>query len=264
MDALMVEERINRYELERSCFAQISLPSVSDLRALLLSLGINGSLLLALAFTTENQSVSQQQFPPVLLKAVLVMPTTAPQKTEIDSEPVNDKGSDLEHTFAIKKANKGEKVSSASKVVGKSKEPQKLLVKEPSPQFKARKEETKLKIRDATQYYFNRLNAQRLHDIAKQSHSNKTHSNVKRNPKLSNSFNTENEDFLKSIEIVVDCSTLKGKLFSSLSKNKGITLHDRDFPMLAGDAVKSVQGTVKCRDHSSFQTHIDKYLNQLQ
>lgn len=192
------------------------------------------------------------------------MPTTAPQKTEIDSKPEHEKSSDLEHSAAIEKTKKGEKVSSASKVVGKPKESQKLLIKEPSPQFKARKEETRLKIRDATQYYINRLNVQRLHDIAKQSHSNKTHSNVKRNPKLSNSFNTENEDFLKSIEIVVDCSTLKGKLFSSLSKNKGITLHDRDFPTLAGDAVKSVQGTVKCREHSSFQTHIDKYLNQLQ
>jgi hypothetical protein len=217
-----------------------------------------------LAFTTENQSVSQQQFPPVLLKAVLVMPTTAPQKTEIDSKPEHEKSSDLEHSAAIEKTKKGEKVSSASKVVGKPKESQKLLVKEPSPQLKARTEESKLKIRDATKDYINRLNAQRLHDTANQSPSNKTHSNVKRDPKLSNSFNTENEDFLKSIETVVDCSTLKGKLFSSLSKNKGITLHDRDFPTLAGDAVKSVQGTVKCREHSSFQTHIDKYLNQLQ
>ena len=246
------------------CFAQVRLPSAPTLGALLLSLGINGSLLLALAFTTENQSVSQQQFPPVLLKAVLVMPTTAPQKTEIDSKPEHEKSSDLEHSAAIEKTKMGEKVSSASKVVGKPKESQKLLVKEPSPQLKARTEETKLKIRDATQYYINRLNAQRLHDIAKQSHLNKTHSNVKRNPKLSNSFNTENEDFLKSIEIVVDCSSIKGKLFSTLSKNKGGILNDRDFPTLAGDATKSVQGTVKCRDHSSFQTHIDKYLNQQQ
>ena len=260
----MVEPRIDRYELEGSCFNQISLPNASALGAFILSLGINGALLFVLAFTKENQSVSEQHFPPVLLKAVLVTPTSAPQKTEIDSEPVNEKGSDLEQSAAIEKTKKGEKVSSANKVVGKTKEPQKLLVKEPSPQFKARTEETKLKIRDATQDYINRLNAQRLHNIANQSPSSKTHSNVNRSRKLSHSFNTENEDFLKSIEIVVDCSTLKGKLFSSLSKNKGITLHDRDFPTLAGDAVKSVQGTVKCRDHSSFQTHIDKYLNQLQ
>ena len=264
MDALMVDSRIDRYELERSSLTQISLPSASELRALLLSLGINGSLLLALAFTTENESINQQHFPPVLLKAVLVMPTSAPQKTDIDSEPVNEKGSDLEHSAAIEKTKKGEKVSSANKVVGKTKEPQKLLVKEPSPQFKARTKETKLKIRDATQDYINRLNAQRLHDIANQSPSNKTHSNVKRNPKLSNSSNTENEDFLKSIEIVLDCSSIKGKLFSTLSKNKGVTLNDRDFPTLAGDATKSVQGTVKCRDHGSIQLHIDKYLNKLQ
>lgn len=217
----MVEPRIDRYELERSCFAQVRLPSAPTLRALLLSLGINGSLLLALAFTTENESVSQQDLPPVLLKAVLVMPTTAPQKTEIDSKPEHEEGSDLEHSVTIKKAKKGEKVSSASKVVGKPKEPQKLLVKEPSPQFKARTEETKLKIRDATKNYINRLNAQRLHDIANQSPTNKIHPNVKRNPKLSNSFNAENEEFLKTIEIVVDCSSIKGKLFSTLSKNKG-------------------------------------------
>ena len=118
----MVDSRIDRYELERSSLTQISLPSASDLRALLLSLGINGSLLLALAFTTENESINQQHFPPV-------MPTSAPQKTDIDSEPVNEKGSDLEHSAAIEKTKKGEKVSSANKVVGKTKEPQKLLVK---------------------------------------------------------------------------------------------------------------------------------------
>ncbi|CAB9492480.1 hypothetical protein [Alteromonas macleodii] len=259
MDALMVEPRIDRYELKRSCFTQISLPNASALGAFILSLGTNGALLLALAFTTENQSVSKQHFPPVLLKAVLVTPTTAPQKTEIDSETVNEKGSDLEHSAAIENTKKGEQVSSASKVVGKPKEPQKLLVKEPSPQFKARTEETKVKIRDATQDYINRLNAQRLHDIANQSPSNKTHSNVKRNPKLSNSFNTENEDFLKSIEIVVDCSSIKGKLFSALSKNKGVTIEDRDFPPSPGST--TVQGTVKCRDNSRFNDYINRRLN---
>jgi len=221
-------------------------------------------LLLALAFTTDNESVSQQHFPPVLLKAVLVRPTTAPQKTEIDSEAVNEKVSDLEHSVAIKKAKKAEKVSSASKVVGKSKEPQKLLVKEPSPQFKARTEEAGLKIRNATQDYINRLNAKRLHDIAIQSPSTNNHSNVKRTPKLSTPSNAGNEDFLKSIEIVVDCSSIKGKLFSALSKNKGVTIEERDFSSLAGDRPKSAQGTVKCRDHKRFQTHIDKYLNKLQ
>lgn len=255
----MVEPRVDRYELERSCLTQISLPSASDLRALLLSLGINGSLLLALAFTTGNESVSQKHSKPTLLKAVLVRSTTVPQKTDIDSEPVNDKGSDLEHSAAIEKTKKGEQVSSASKVVGKPKEPQKLLVKEPSPQFKARTEETKVKIRDATQDYINRLNAQRLHDIANQSPSNKTHSNVKRNPKLSNSSNTENEDFLKSIEIVVDCSSTKGKLFSALSKNKGVTIEDRDFPPSPGST--TVQGTVKCRDNSRFNDYINRRLN---
>jgi len=133
MDALMVDGSVDKYGLEWHCFTQICLPSASTLRALLLSLGINGSLLLALAFTTENESVSQQDLPPVLLKAVLVMPTTAPQKADIDSQPVNEKGSDLEHSAAIEKTKKGEKVSSASKVVGKPKEQQKLLVKEPSP-----------------------------------------------------------------------------------------------------------------------------------
>jgi hypothetical protein len=87
---------------------------------------------------------------------------------------------------------------------------------------------------------------------------------VKRNPKLSIPSDTGNEGFLKSIEIVVDCSSIKGKLFSALSKNKGVTIEERDFPSLAGDRPKSVQGTVKCRDHRSFQMHIDRYLNKLQ
>ena len=259
MVALMIEPRIDRYEFERRCFTPISLPSATTFRALLLSLGINGGLLLALAFTTQNESVSQKHFTPVLLKAVLVMPAIAPQKTDIDSEPVNEKGSGLEHSVAIKKANKAEKVSSASKVVGKSKEQQKLLVKEPSPQFKARTEETGLNIRNATQDYINRLNAQRLHDIANQSPSNKTHSNVKRNPKLSSSFNAENEDFLKSIEIVVDCSSIKGTFFSTLSKNKGVTIEDRDFPSSPDSS--TVQGTVKCRDNSRFNDYINRRLN---
>ena len=76
-DALMIEPRIDRYEFERRCFTQISLPSASTLRALLLSLGINGGLLLALAFTTDKKPVSQPHFPPLLIKAVLVQPAVA-------------------------------------------------------------------------------------------------------------------------------------------------------------------------------------------
>ena len=73
----MVEPRGDRYEFENSCFTQISLPSASTLRALLLSLGINGGLLLALAFTTDKKPVSQPHFPPLLIKAVLVQPAVA-------------------------------------------------------------------------------------------------------------------------------------------------------------------------------------------
>ena len=40
----------------------------------------------------------------------------------------------------------------------------------------------------------------------------------------------EDDDYMESLEIVVDCSTLKGKLFSALSKNKGVTIDNRDFP----------------------------------
>ena len=138
------------------------------------------------------------------------------------------------------------------------------LEKEVSAQPLLRPKDVRLRVQDATQHYINRLNAQRLQDLANQPPSNKTRLNMKRTHKLSNPYNNENDDFLESIEIVVDCSTLKGKLFSALSKNKGVTIEDGDFPILAGDALKSVQGTVKCRDHKSFQIHIDKYLNTLQ
>lgn len=163
-----------------------------------------------------------------------------------------------------KKQKKRENPSNASKKKSESEASQVPLEKEVSAQPLLRTKGVRLRVKDATQNYINRLNAQRLQDIAYQSPSKKTHSNVKRNPRFSNPNNTENEDFLESIEIVVDCSIFKGKLFSALSKNKGVTIKERDFPTLAGDAKKSVQGTVKCRDHKRFQTHIDKYLNKLQ
>jgi len=61
----------------------------------------------------------------------------------------------------------------------------------------------------------------------------------------------------------VDCNMVKGKVFSLLSENKGVTIEDRDFPALAEDATTPVQGTVRCRDHGSFQLLIDKYLNNV-
>ena len=165
--------------------------------------------------------------------------------------------------YSKKQKNK-ETPSIASREKNESEGSQAPLEKEVSAQPLLRTKDVRLRVQDATKNYINRLNAQRLESIAKQSPSNSTHSNGNRSRKPSNSFNTENEDFLESIEIIVDCSTFKGKLFNSLSKNKGITLHDRGFPTLAGDPVKSVQGTAKCREHSSFQLHIDNYLNKVQ
>ena len=164
----------------------------------------------------------------------------------------------------LKKAKKKKNLSTTSREKNETEASQALLEKDVSAQPLLKTQDVRPRVQDATKDYINRLNAQRLRDIAIQSPSTTNHSNVKRNPKLSTPSNAGNEDFLKSIEIVVDCSTLKGKLFSSLSKNKGGTLNDRDFPTLAGDAVKSVQGTVKCRDHGSIQLHIDKNLNKLQ
>ena len=223
-----------------------------------------GGALLALAFTTANKPAGQQPLPPLLLKAVLLQPPTIPQKNETKPKLVHETNADVEGGVVLKEAKKKETSSIASRQKNESEGSQATLEKEVSAQPLLRSKDARLRVQDATKNYINRLNAQRLESIANQSPSNKTHLNVNRSGKLSHSFNTENEDFLESIEIIVDCSTLKGKLFSALSKNKGVTLHDRDFPTLAGDAVNSVQGTVKCRDHSSFQTHIDKYLNQLQ
>lgn len=260
----MVEGRVNRYGLEWYCFAQIRLPSFSALHALLLSLGINGGLLLALVFSTANKPAGQQRLSPLLLKAVLLQPSTIPQKAKSKPKLVHKTNADVEGGGDTEEAKKRENPSNASKEKNESEASQVPLEKEVSAQSLLRTKDVRLRVKDATQNYINRLNAQRLQDIANQSPSKKTHSNVNRNLKLSNPYNTENEDFLESIEIVVDCSTFKGKLFSALSKNKGVTIKERDFPTLAGDAKKSVQGTVKCRDHKRFQTHIDKYLNKLQ
>lgn len=260
----MVEGRVNRYGLEWHCFAQVRLPKASTLRALLLSLGINGGLLLALAFTTDNKPVRQQRLSPLLLKAVLLQPPTIPRKAESKPKLVNETNTGLEVGAGIKEAKVRESIPIASREKNEPEAPQAPLEKEMSPQPNVKTNDVRLRVQDATQNYINRLNAKRLKDIANQSSSNKTRLNVKRNPKLSNYYNNENEDFLESIEIVVDCSTLKGKLFSALSKNKGVTIEDRDFPTVAGYALKSVQGTVKCRDHNNFQMHIDKYLNKQQ
>ncbi|TKB01137.1 hypothetical protein E5672_18085 [Alteromonas portus] len=260
MDASMVEGRVNRYGLEWHCFAQIRLPSSSALRALLLSLGINGGLLLALAFTTANKPAGQQPLPPLLLKAVLLQPPTIPQKTETKPKLVHETHADVEGGVVLKEAKKKETPSIASRPENESEGAQAPLEKEVSAQPLLRAKDVRLRIQDATKNYINRLNAQRLQNIANQLSSNKTHSNVKKSQKLSNSFNTENEDFLESIEIIVDCSTLKGKFFSALSKNKGIAIEDRDFP--SSPNTPTVQGTVKCRDNSRFNDYINRRVNK--
>ena len=256
----MIEPRIDRYEFERRCFTQISLPRASTLRALLLSLGINGGLLLVLAFTTDKKPVSQPHFNPLLIKAVLVQPTAALRKAQSKPKLMDEINAGVEHSVDIKEVNQDESTASASNEAGESEEPQALLVKEPLAQQNTEKIDVRPSIREATQDYINRLNGQRLHDIANQSSSNKTHLNAVRNTKLSKRYNTEDEDLRESIEIVVDCNTVKGKIFSLLSENKGVTIEDRDFPSLP-DSV-AVKGTVRCRDNSRFNGYINRRVNK--
>tara|TARA_A200000113_G_C8817689_1_gene339377 strand:- start:283 stop:1071 length:789 start_codon:yes stop_codon:yes gene_type:complete len=259
-DALMLEQRIDRYELERSCFTRISLPSPSTLSALLLSFGINVLLLLALAFTTHKKPVSQQHSNPHSIKAVLVQPTTALRKAQSKPKSAPETNADVAHSVDIKEAKQGESKTNSSNDAGESEEPQKSLLKKPSAQFHAETKDVRPSIREATQDYINRLNGQRLHDIANQSSSNTTHSNAVKNTKLSKRYNTEDEELRESIEIVVDCNTAKGKIFSLLSENKGVTIEDRDFPSLS-DSI-TVQGRVKCRDNSRFNDYINRRVNK--
>lgn len=259
-DALMIEPRIDRYEFERRCFTQISLPSASTLRALLLSLGINGGLLLALAFTTDKKPVSQPHFPPLLIKAVLVQPAVALRKAQSNPKLMNETNAGVAHSVDIKYVKQDEIAASASNETGEPEEPQTPLVKQPLAQLNTEKKDVRLSIREAAQDYLNRLNGQRLQDIANQSSSNTTRSNAVKNTKLSKRYNTEDEELRDSIEIVVDCNTVKGKVFSLLSKNKGVTIEDRDFPSLS-DSI-AVQGTVKCRDNSRFNDYINRRINK--
>lgn len=221
-------------------------------------------MLLALVFSTDNKPISQQRVPPLILKAVVLQPLTIPQKAESKPKLVNKTTADVEGGVNLKKAKKKKNLSTTSREKNETEASQALLEKDVSAQPLLKTQDVRPRVQDATKDYINRLNAQRLRDIAIQSPSTTNHSNVKRNPKLSTPSNAGNEDFLKSIEIVVDCSSIKGKLFSALSKNKGVTIEERDFPNLTGDTPKSAQGTVRCRDHKRFQTHIDKYLNKLQ
>lgn len=259
-DALMIEPRIDRYEFKRRCFTQISLPSATTFRALLLSLGINGGLLLVLAFTTDKKPISQPHFNPLLIKAVLVQPTAALRKAQSKPKLAFETNSGIAHSVDIDDVKQDEIAASASNETSESEEPQTPLVKEPSAQLNTEKKDVRLSIREATQDYINRLNGQRLQDIANQSSSNTTRSNAVKNTKLSKRYNTEDEELRESIEIVVDCNTVKGKVFSLLSKNKGVTIEDRDFPSLS-DSI-AVQGTVKCRDNSRFNDYINRRINK--
>lgn len=87
-------------------FAQIRLPNASALRALLLSLGINGGLLLALAFTTANKPAGQQRLSTLLLKAVLLQSSTIPQKAKSKPKLVHETNADVEGGGDIKEAKK--------------------------------------------------------------------------------------------------------------------------------------------------------------
>lgn len=99
----MVEGSVDKNGLEWHYFTQIRLPSASSLRALLLSLGINGGLLLALASTTANKPADQQRLPQLLLKAVLLQPPTIPQKTETKPKLVHETNADVEGGLYSKK-----------------------------------------------------------------------------------------------------------------------------------------------------------------
>ena len=125
----MVEGRVNRYGLEWPCFTHIRLPSSSALHALLLSLGINGGLLLALAFTTANKPAGQQPLPPLLLKAVLLQPPTIPQKTETKPKLVHETSADVEGGVVLKEAKKKETPSIASREKNESEGSQAPLAK---------------------------------------------------------------------------------------------------------------------------------------
>ena len=256
----MLEQRIDRHELEKSCFTRISLPSPSTLGALLFSLGINVGLLLALTFSTDKRPASQEHFKPLLIKAVLVQPTSALRMARTKPKSVSETSAGVAHSVDIKEAKQGESNTSSSNETRESEEPQKPLVKESSVQLHAETQDVRLSIREETQDYIKHLNEQRLHDIANPLAFSKSHTNMMGNAKVSKRYNTEDEAFLESIEIVVDCNTVKGKIFSFLSKNKGGSIEDRDLPSLPNSV--TAQGTVKCRDNSLFNEYINRRVNK--
>jgi len=69
------------------------------------------------------------------------------------------------------------------------------------------------------------------------------------------------EEFLDSIKIEVDCSTVKGKLFSMISANMGVRVQDRNFPNSTSSQGKPITGTVKCRQYD-IDTFIKKRIDK--
>lgn len=256
----MKELRFYNVEHEGHFFTQTSSPNNSTLRALFLSFVINGLLLLALAIGTKTKSISHQTPQLRILEAVLLQPNKFlklkgfPKKRESQLSLEQKMPTNTANDVDVQDTEKPHYASSYSDKINVKPLHKKNVGSEVSV-------EAMPNVLETSKAYINKLNRQRLHDIPEQPLSRKLGGIAVNN---FHNRRIEDHDYMESIEIVVDCSTLKGKLFSALSKNKGVTIDNRDFPALAGDATRSVQGTVKCRDHRSFQIHIDRYLNKLQ
>lgn len=256
----MKELRVYNVEHEGRFFTHTSSPNNPTLRALFLSFVINGLLLLALAIGTKTKSVSHQAPQLRILEAVLLHPNKFlkpkgfPKKRESQLSLEQKVPTNTANDVDVQDTEKPHYASSYSDKINVKPMHKKNVGSEVSG-------EAMPNVLETSKAYINKLNRQRLHDIPEQPLSRKLGGS-----KVNNFHNRriEDDDYMESLEIVVDCSTLKGKLFSALSKNKGVAIDNRDFPALAADATRSVQGTVKCRDHRGFQMHIDKYLNKLQ
>lgn len=231
----MKELRVYKVEHEGRFFTQTSSPNNSTLRALFLSFLINGLLLLALALGTKTKSISHQAPQLRILEAVLLRPNKFlkpkgfPKKREsqlsLEQKVPTNTANDVDVQDTEKPHNASSYSDKKSQILA-----QKNVGSEAS-------EEAMPNVLETSKAYINKLNRQRLHDIPEQPLSRKLGGS-----EVNNFHNRriEDDDYMESIEIVVDCGTLKGKLFSALSKNKGVTIDNRDFPALAADATRSV------------------------
>ncbi|BFT28984.1 hypothetical protein D210916BOD24_01600 [Alteromonas sp. D210916BOD_24] len=264
----MIEQRIDSKGDDFHSFSKTSAPHTFTFSAVTLSLAINGLLLIALALSTDSKPFNMQEVRPQLLKAILLRPNKVlqqkpvPIKVESKPESPEVKGTSAKRRTDSNQVKTRDISPNFRNAISDPSLQKERLAKEVSEPAITKRKAATSKVQRATQDYFNHLNKERLHDIARQSSRSTADTTT---PQITNPpryYKTNDKAAIEGIEIVLDYNTIKGKVFSFLSRNKGVTVEDRDIPTFSNSTSLPTQGTVNCRDNSGFNDFIDRRVNK--